>query len=121
MSKKRLDAVSALQNGLATQVYNMTQLKVFSPKRHMQEGETLTGGLTMTKDYEEFEFIAQTRVTYTRNPTVFHGAYINVHRDKFGTFVVTLRKNILTNRKDAMLVAEAIKNEYITAAKLLTL
>ena len=119
MSEKRLDAVSALQEGLKSQVYNMTQLKVFSPERHMQEGETLTGRLTMVKDQEEFEFRAQAHEYWTRNPKVFQGEYINVHLDKFGALVVTLRRTELFNRKTAVRDGEAIKTELLTAAKVL--
>ncbi len=119
MSKTRLDAVSALQKGIASQVYDMTKLKVFSPKRHMQEGETLTGELTMVKAYEEFEFRAHEPERWTRNPKVFQGEYINVHLDKFGALVVSLRRTELTNRKNAVRDGEAIKTELLTAAKVL--
>ena len=117
MSKTRLDAVSALQKGLATQTYDMTKLKVFSPKRHMQEGETLTGELTMVKNYEEFEFRAHDKERWTRNPKVFQGEYINVHLDKFGALVVSLRRTELFNRKTAVRDGEAIKTELLTAVK----
>ncbi len=121
MSKKRLDAVSALQEGLTSQVYLETNLKVFSPERHMQEGETLTGRLTMVKNQEEFEFRAQAQEHWTRNPKVFQGEYINVHLDKFGALVVTLRRTELYNRKMAVRDGEAIKTELLTAAKCLGL
>lgn len=121
MSKTRLDAVFALQKGLASQVYGDTTLKVFSPERHMQEGESLTGRLTMVKEHEEFEFVARAKEPYTRNPTVFHGEYINVHLDKCGALVVTLHKTELYNRKQAVRDGEAIKTELLTAAKVLGL
>ena len=123
MSKARLDAVSAMQKGFAIQTYNDTNLKVFSPERHMQEGESLTGKLTMVKDLEEFEFVAQqhTKTSYTRNPTVFAGEYINVHLDKYGALVVSLRRTELYNRKLAARDGEAIKTELLTAVKMLGL
>ena len=121
MSKKRLDAVSALQEGLTSQVYNMTQLKVFSPERHMQEGETLTGRLTMVKDQEEFEFRAQAQEHWTRNPKVFQGAYINVHLDKNGHYQVHLKKLELRKRLNVIRIAKAIETELLTAKKVLGL
>ena len=121
MSKTRLDAVSALQQGLATQTYDTTTLKVFSPERHMREGESLTGRLTMTKNFEQFEFVAQSDKDYPRNPTVFKGEYINVHLDKFGALVVTLRRTELTNRKNVVRDGKAIQTELLIAAKFLGL
>ena len=98
-NRQRLDAVSALQKGLATQTYDDTKLRVFSPERHMLEGESLFGKLKMVKEYEEFEFVAQAKETYTRNPTVFEGEYLNVHLDKFGALVVSLRAGNCTNAR----------------------
>ena len=120
-NKQRLDAVSALQKGLATQTYDMTKLKVFSPKRHMQEGETLTGELTMVKAYEEFEFRAHEPERWTRNPKVFQGKYINVHRDKNGHYQVHLKKLELRKRLNVIRVAKAIETELLTAKKVLGL
>ena len=120
-NRQRLDAVSALQKGLATQTYDDTKLRVFSPERHMLEGESLFGKLKMVKEYEEFEFVAQAKETYTRNPTVFEGEYLNVHLDKFGALVVSLRRTELHNRKQAVRDGEAIKTELLTAAKVLGL
>ena len=105
----------------ATQVYDATRLKVFSPERHMQVGETLIGQLTMVEDYEYFEFRAQEKERWTRNPKVFQGEYINVHLDKFGALVVSLRKTELFNRKTAIRDGEAIKTELLTAVKVLGL
>ena len=105
----------------ATQVYDATRLKVFSPERHMQVGETLTGQLTMVEDYEYFEFRAQEKERWTRNPKVFQGEYINVHLDKFGALVVSLRKTELFNRKTAARDGDAIKTELLTAVKVLGL
>lgn len=121
--KKCISTVSAYlaEPKKVSHIYLATDLKTFTFHHLMRVGETRKGELTMTEEDEKFEFVERLTDSYTRNPTVFRGQYINVHRDKHDALVVTLRKNILTNRKDAMLVAEAIKNEYITAAKLLTL
>ena len=104
-----------------SQVYEMTQLKVWSPERHMREGETLTGELTMNRDYEEFEFIAQAKERYTRNPLIWHGEYINVHRDKQGHYQINFRKMELGNGFNAVRIANAIGTELLTAQKMLGL
>ena len=94
MTKKISKSLALVQGNenKASQVYDMTQLKVWSPKRHMRQGETITGELTMVQDYEQFEFIAQAKVCYSRNPIVWHGEYINVHRDKQGNYQACFRR-----------------------------
>ena len=121
MRKTGLDAVSALQEGLASQVYDMTQLKVFSPERHMQEGESLMGRLTMVEDYEKFEFVAQAKEQYTRNPIIWHGDYLNVHRDKQGNYQANFRRMTIGNLFNPTHVANAIYMELITAKRVLGL
>lgn len=105
----------------ASQVYDMTQLKVWSPKRHMRQGETLTGELTMVQDYEQFEFIAQAKERYTRNPIIWHGEYINVHRDKQGNYQACFRRMTIGKRFSPVRVANAISTELLTAKKVLGL
>ena len=119
MSKRLSHPV--LSQRTKTHIYLATDLKTITFHHHIRVGETRKGELTMTEEDEKFEFVERLTDSYTRNPTVYRGQFINVHRDKQDALVVTLRKNILSNQKEAMLVAEAIKNEYITAAKLLTL
>ena len=121
MKKNYLDVVSAMQKGLVSQVYPETKLKVFSPERHMQEGETLTGELTMIEDNESFEFCAREKESWKRNPTVFNGEYINVHRDKQGHYQVTLRRLEMKKGFNAIRTADAIKTELLTAKKILGL
>lgn len=121
MKKKYIDVVSAMQKGYVSQVYPETKLKVVSPKRHMQEGETLSGELTMIEDFESFEFQAREKESWKRNPTVFRGEYINVHRVKSGALMVSLRQIAMINRKKAARDGEAIKTEFLTAAKILGL
>lgn len=104
-----------------SQVYDMTQLKVWSPKRHMRQGETLTGELIMVQDYEQFEFIAQAKVCYSRNPIVWHGEYINIHRDKQGNYQACFRRMTIGKRFSPVRVASAISTELLTAKKMLGL
>ena len=75
----------------------------------------------MVEDQEKFIFEEEERERWTRNPMVFQGEYINVHLDKFGALVVSLRKTELFNRKTAIRDGEAIKTELLTAVKVLGL
>lgn len=104
-----------------SQVYDCTRIKVFTHDHHMREGETILGSLTMTEEFENFEFREKVYERWTRNPKVWQGEYLNVHLDKFGALVVSLRKTELTNRKNAVRDGEAIKTELLIAAKMLGL
>ena len=121
--KKNLSALARLaaQPKRVSQVYPDTYLKAYTHDHHMRVGETRTGELTMTEEDEMFEFVEKTPETYRRNPKVFKGEYINVHLDKFGALVVSLRKTELTNRKNAVRDGDAIKTELLTATKVLGL
>lgn len=104
-----------------SQVYDCTRIKVFTHDHHMREGETLTGELTMIRDYEEFEFIAQAKERYTRNPIIWHGDYINVHRDKLGNYQANFRRMTIGSRFNPARVANAIYTELQTAKRVLGL
>ena len=75
----------------------------------------------MVEDQEKFTFDEAETEHYTRNPKVFLGEYINVHLDKFGALVVSLRRTELHSRQQAVRDGEAIKTELLTAAKVLGL
>ena len=121
--KKRISSLARLaaQSKKVSQVYLDTYLKAHTFDHHMRVGETRMGELTMTEDDEKFEFVERVPETYRRNPKVFQGEYINVHLDKFGALVVSLRKTELFNRKTAIRDGEAIKTELLTAVKVLGL
>lgn len=95
-------------------------IKTRTQKTIMHPGDNRKGMLSMT-DEDHFEFVEQTTESYVRNPTVFEGEYINVHCNKYGELVVTLRKTELFNRKTAVRDGEGIKTELVTAAKMLGL
>ena len=106
---------------MVSQIYLDTKLKLTTKDRHMQAGETRTVELTMVEDYENFEATEVVKDIYTRNPKVFNGEYINVHRVKSGALMVSLRQTAMTSRKKAARDGEAIKTEFLTAAKILGL
>ena len=116
----QLLALPPYQN-MVSQIYLDTKLKLTTKDRHMQAGETRTVELTMVEDYENFEATEVVKDIYTRNPKVFNGEYINVHRDKQGHYQVTLRRLEMNKGFNAIRIADAIKTELITAKKMLGL
>lgn len=119
MKKNLSSLLLAAEPKKVSQIYPDTYLKAYTHDHHIRVGETRTGELTMTEEDEKFEFVEKMPDAYTRNPKVFRGEYINVHLDKFGVLVVTMRRTELTNRKNAVRDGEAIKSELLTAAKML--
>ena len=102
-------------------MYLCVNLNTCMQDHDIRMGETRKGVLTMVEDQEKFSFEEVERERWTRNPKVFQGEYINVHLDKFGALVVSLRRTELFNRKTAARDGEAIKTELLTAVKVLGL
>ena len=75
----------------------------------------------MTEEFENFEFHQSVTERYTRNPLIWHGEYINVHRDKQGHYQINFRKMELGNGFNAVRIANAIGTELLTAQKMLGL
>ena len=121
--KKSISALARLarQPKQVSQIYPDTYLKAYTHEHHMRVGETRTGELTMTEEDEKFEFVEKTTETYRRNPKVWQGEYINVHRDKNGHYQVHLKKLELRKRLNVIRVAKAIETELLTAKKVLGL
>lgn len=104
-----------------SQVYDCTRIKVFTHDHHMREGETILGSLTMTEEFENFEFHQRLEQRWTRNPLIWHGEYINVHRDKQGNYQACFRRMTIGKRFSPVRVANAISTELLTAKKVLGL
>ena len=104
-----------------SQVYPDTYLKVYTRNQHMQEGEVRQGVLTMLEANEEFEFREMNPECYTRNPKVWQGAYLNIHRDKQGHYQVYFRRMELTKHLNPICMGGAIQRELLTAKKVLGL
>ena len=75
----------------------------------------------MVEDQEKFYFDEMESERWSRNPTVFRGAYINVHRDKEGHYQIHLRKLELNKRFSPVRAGNAIQREFLTAKKVLGL
>ena len=103
------------------QQYLCVDLSARMHDHDIRTGESRKGVLTMVEDQEKFTFDEEERERWTRNPTVFQGEYINVHRDKEGHYQIHLRKMELTKRFSPVRVGNAIQREFLTAKKVLGL
>ncbi len=123
MAKKKSGLIATIPptEKNVSQNYLDTNLKTYTRKSHLREGEGRPGVLTMVVEDEQFEFVEQSPVRWTRNPLVFQGEYINVHRDKQGHYQVHLKKMELTKWLNSVRVTAAICTELITAKKMLGL
>ena len=119
MSRRTFRVEALLRNDMVHQVYNDIRVKLWTRNRHMRAGETRRFDVEMVEDEEYLEGYEVIQETWTRNPKVWEGAYINVHRDKQGHYQVHLKKMELHKRFNAVRVAKAIETELLTAKKVL--
>jgi len=103
------------------QLYLCVDLSTRMHDHDIRMGEVRKGVLTMVEDQEKFTFDEEERERWTRNPKVFQGEYINVHRDKEGHYQVHLKKMELNKWFNSVRVANAICTEFLTAKKVLGL
>ena len=123
MRKKysNLIATLTLQENMVSQIYNDIRVKLWTRNRHMRAGETRRFDVEMVEDEEYLEGREVIQETWTRNPKVWEGAYINVHLDKNGHYQVHLKKMELRKRLNVTRAAKAIETELRTAKKMLAL
>jgi len=124
MAKNYLQTLIRLnqsKENMVSQIYNDIRVKLWTRNRHMRAGETRRIDLTMVEDDEYLEGYEVVPETWTRNPKVWEGAYINVHRDKNGHYQVHLKKLELNKRFNAVRIGNAITTELRTAKKVLGL
>lgn len=120
--RRRVSRVAAiLQENMVSQIYDAIRIKLYTRNRHMRAGETRTVHLKMVEDYEYFEGYEVVHESWTRNPKVWEGAYINVHLDKNGHYQVHLKKLELRKRLNVIRIAKAIETELLTAKRVLGL
>ncbi len=123
MAKKKsgLIAIIPPTEKNVSQNYLDTNLKTYTRKSHLREGEGRPGVLTMVVEDEQFEFVELSPGRWTRNPKVWQGEYINVHLDKNGHYQVHLKNLEMGDGFNAVRIGSAITNELKTAQKVLGL
>ena len=123
MAKKKSGLIATIPptEKNVSQNYLDTNLKTYTRKSHLREGEGRPGVLTMVVEDEQFEFVELSPVRWIRNPKVWQGEYINVHLDKNGHYQVHLKNLEMGDGFNAVRIGNAITNELITAQKVLGL
>lgn len=123
MAKKKSGLIATIPptEKNVSQNYLDTNLKTYTRKSHLREGEGRPGVLTMVVEDEQFEFVELSPVRWTRNPKVWQGEYINVHLDKNGHYQVHLKNLEMGDGFNAVRIGSAITNELKTAQKVLGL
>lgn len=74
----------------------------------MKVGKNYKGVLQMTEENEKLEFDETVRRMCDRNPTVWSGEHINVHKGKDGAYFVHLKKTELTSTLDPCTFADEV-------------
>ena len=123
MAKKKSGLIATIPptEKNVSQNYLDTNLKTYTRKSHLREGEGRPGVLTMVVEDEQFEFVELSPVRWTRNPKVWQGEYINVHLDKNGHYQVHLKNLEMGDGFNAVRIGNAITTEFKTAQKVLGL
>ncbi len=123
MAKKKSGLIATIPptEKNVSQNYLDTNLKTYTRKSHLREGEGRPGVLTMVVEDEQFEFVELSPGRWTRNPKVWQGEYINVHLDKNGHYQVHLKNLEMGDGFNAVRIGSAITNELKTAQKVLGL
>lgn len=123
MAKKKSGLIATIPptEKNVSQNYLDTNLKTYTRKSHLREGEGRPWVLTMVVEDEQFEFVELSPVRWTRNPKVWQGEYINVHLDKNGHYQVHLKNLEMGDGFNAVRIGNAITNELKTAQKVLGL
>ena len=85
-----IDLIARLQNGT---------LKV---------GESHKGVLVMTQDQERVEFDEQVKRSCERNPKVWEGKHLNVHKNRKGEYVMNFKHLVLTSLLDPYTFADEV-------------
>jgi hypothetical protein len=124
MSKRKysnLIATLTWDDEMVHQIYNDIRVKLWTRNRHMRAGETRRIDLTLVEDEEYMEGHEVVQETWTRNPKVWQGEYINVHLDKNGHYQVHLKNLEMGDGFNAVRIGNAITTEFKTAQKVLGL
>ena len=87
----------------------------------LKVGENRYGSLVMTEDQERLEFDEEMPQRYKRNPKVWRGKMLNVHRDKYGLYQVHFNRLLLRKQMSPERIGKAICRELTTAIKVLGL
>ena len=76
--------------------------------KRMQPGRGYKGMLQMTEEDEKFAFHEALPQTCERNPTLWTGSLLNVHKNKRGELMVNFKRTVLDARLDPCTFADEV-------------
>ena len=76
--------------------------------KRMQPGRSYKGMLQMTEEDEKFTFHEALPQTCERNPTLWTGSLLNVHKNKRSELVVNFKRTVLDARLDPCTFADEV-------------
>ena len=82
-------------------------VKMYTQETLMKVGQTRKGALTMQDEYR-LQFDEQLPQTCERNPKIFGGKHINVHKNRKGEYVINFKHLVLTSQLDPYNFAEEV-------------
>lgn len=90
------------------QVYICVDLTARTQNTTLRIGKGKKGMLTMTEDGEKFEFDEQLPEMCERNPKIWTGRHLNIHKNKQGQYMVHFKRTELDSRLDPCNFADEI-------------
>lgn len=103
------------------QVYLCVDLTVKTQGRSLRTGYGRKGMLTMTEEGEQFVFDESVAAICERNPIVWEGSRLNVHKTKDGRYMVHLKRTELTAGLDPLVFSDEVFVELERAKRSLEL
>lgn len=82
------------------QVYLCVDLTAHLQDRNLMTDECRKGVLTMTAEGERFRFDEELPLPRPRNPRLWAGKTLNVHKNKRGELIVNFHRTVLTESFD---------------------
>ena len=76
--------------------------------KRMQPGRSYKGMLQMTEENEKFAFYESLPQTCERNPTLWTGKMLNVHKNKRSELVVNFKRLVFEAKLDPCILADEI-------------
>ncbi len=74
-------------------------VKMYTQETMMKVGQTRKGALTMHDEFH-LQFDEELPQTCERNPTIWAGKHINVHKNRKGEYVIHFRRLVLSGLLD---------------------
>lgn len=84
-----------------------TDVKMYTQETLMKVGQTRKGALTMHDEFH-LQFDEQLPQTCERNPKIWEGKHVNVHKNRKGEYVLNFRHLVLSGSFDPCNFADEV-------------